>query len=653
MIYKVLTNLRVRMKWNLSLSAKLFINNLFYAVPIFVLLYLMFASYEKDLIFAQKEVMGNTIQKTAVEFINLLVKSKKYALEMNPLVDDVLKQMQQYESSLLLDDKSLTDRKRDQLHQATLTKTLNEFKEGKKDAYSVLKDLRELVAHTGDTSNLILDPDLDSYYVMDATLIAIPQLFDRLYEVNKFLVSLAAKTNEPMSAEERVKLSVYIAMLKESDWGRAVADMNTAISEDKNFYEENKKLQGEVKSKLTSMDKLFKDYFNVLEEIASGKMEKSSKGIELAAQILNDGNVFYQLMNQTLGELLEARSASIAQTRNKAMGIGVGTILIALIVSLATALNFNKGSKRISGALRRLVESVEVNRQTSDKLRESSNSLSSVSSEQAAAVQETVSSLHEINAMSERNSDGVKLSSKKTEEGKQNAINGKDSMALMATTIKEMTLSNQEVFDEITHSNEELKTIIKIISDISERTKVINDIVFQTRLLAFNASVEAARAGEHGKGFAVVAEEIGKLASVSGNSAKEINDILHLANSQVEGIISKMNLRVEELTEKAKHQSTSGEKITLECVNHLDEIVTSISDLSHMMGEITMAMSEQTKGYSEITKAIDQIDEGVHYGLRLSEETSQNAISLQNQVGELEKIVTTIEKEVLGISSAA
>ncbi|MBC7465119.1 MAG: hypothetical protein H7256_03945 [Bdellovibrio sp.] len=50
------------------------------------------------------------------------------------------------------------------------------------------------------------------------------------------------------------------------------------------------------------------------------------------------------------------------------------------------------------------------------------------------------------------------------------------------------------------------------MEEIGNKTKVINDIVFQTKLLSFNASVEAARAGEHGKGFAVVAEEVGKLA---------------------------------------------------------------------------------------------------------------------------------------------
>ena len=641
------------MKFNFSLSTKLFINNIFYAIPILVLLYLMFNSYDKDLVFGRKELMGNEIQRTTMNLINLVVENKKYTPAMEPLMADVLKQFNKFESDLLLDDGSLAERKRDHINKAALTKTFEDFKASKAEPYKVLKDLRDLVVHIGDTSNLILDPDLDSYYLMDITLLAAPQIADRFYEVEGLLADIAAHSSVPMTTEEQVKIAVFLSMLRESDWGRIYADAGTSINEDKNFYGVNSKLQKEVKEQGDKADAQFKQYFALLEEISKGNKAKAIEAHAMTLKMVETAHGFYLLTNEVLTELLLTRDGSIVDGRNKATSIGIGAILIALIVSVATSKNFKEGSKRISTALRQLTGAVAINADTSEKLTESSNSLSSVSSQQAAAVQETVSSLHEINAMSEKNFESIKISSIKSENGKKQAINGKESIYKMASTIKEIAESNQEFFKEINSSSEELKTIIKIISDISERTKVINDIVFQTRLLSFNASVEAARAGEHGKGFAVVAEEIGKLASVSGASAKEINDILSLANTQVESIITKMSSRVVELTAKASAQLDSGERITKECVTSLNEIVDNITELSSMMNEISMAITEQTKGYSEITKAIDQIDEGVHHGLGLSQETSEHAQKLNDQVVELKRIVGTIEREVLGVEQAA
>lgn len=74
-------------------------------------------------------------------------------------------------------------------------------------------------------------------------------------------------------------------------------------------------------------------------------------------------------------------------------------------------------------------------------------------------------------------------------------------------------------------SNKKITEITKVISEVAAKTQVINEIVFKTKLLSFNASVEAARAGDQGRGFSVVAEEVGNLAKMSGDAAKEISNI--------------------------------------------------------------------------------------------------------------------------------
>ena len=103
-----------------------------------------------------------------------------------------------------------------------------------RQAYRTLTaDVRTIITHMGDTSKLILDPDLDSYYLMDVTLLALPQTQDRVAQI-------IASTSEiyrrgSITPDERTAVAVGAALLRESDTDRIVASARTALNEDQNF----------------------------------------------------------------------------------------------------------------------------------------------------------------------------------------------------------------------------------------------------------------------------------------------------------------------------------------------------------------------------------------------------------------------------------
>lgn len=326
----------------------------------------------------------------------------------------------------------------------------------------------------------------------------------------------------------------------------------------------------------------------------------------------------------------------------------IAVIFVQFIICIAVYFVLKITNNKLKAEFDKLKEISDITYNSSQDSSEFAKAVSASTTEQASAIQETVATLTQITEMVNTSVASATNSSDKASVSFDQAKLGQEVVKEMINSMKEIDDSNSSVMSEVNKSNERIKDIVSVISEISTKTNVINDIVFQTKLLSFNASVEAARAGEHGKGFAVVAEEVGNLAQMSGNAAKEISVLLDQSISRVNQIISETNTGVERVIKNSSQKIETGVKTAEKCDAVLSEIVEIAVVVKNMMNEVAHASKEQATGVQNISQAMNQVDQMVHSNETSASKSNETAQKLLDQSNELKKVVENIESVIFG-----
>lgn len=336
-----------------------------------------------------------------------------------------------------------------------------------------------------------------------------------------------------------------------------------------------------------------------------------------------------------------------AEVRNMLLVFAfMGFIAIAIAVWFSMVM-----SKSIMSTVTNLFKASNEVTDASSKIAAQSTELSEAATEQAAAIQETMSAVDEIGATVEKNAESAQKSRMVSSHSRQSAEKGKSEMENMMAAITEISQSNEELANRMNESTRQISEIVRLINDIGNKTKVINEIVFQTKLLSFNASVEAARAGEYGKGFAVVAEEVGNLAQMSGNAAKEISEMLESSIRQVEKIVAETQTQITHLVSNSKTKIEYGTDTARSCDTALDDILKNAAEVDALINEIAQASTEQANGIREISKAVGQLDIVTQQNTAVSQQSSAAAEQLSAQAIELNDVVNNLTAIVQGQAS--
>ena len=324
----------------------------------------------------------------------------------------------------------------------------------------------------------------------------------------------------------------------------------------------------------------------------AGNIDAINKEIITSARQLKD-NVNRKLSN----------SSTIIASGNKVMiTISAATFILAVLLGIFIPHSL---SKKIGQIVNNLKESTNNLDRTTKEVSSVAQQVSDGSCSQAAGLQQTIASLHDITSETRQNSSNTKNANKLSNDSYVAANRG---------------------FEEVKKMTGVMQQINTVSAETSIIIKTINEIAFQTNLLALNAAVEAARAGEAGKGFAVVAAEVRSLAQRATEAVNSTSGMI----------------------EKSIETTKSGVDISNNVSNILNEIVSKAGDTSKVIDDMDSSYQQQAEDINNINSAMVAMDKVTQQNAAHAEETASAAVNLNENAQILNQMIDKLTGLVKG-----
>lgn len=255
---------------------------------------------------------------------------------------------------------------------------------------------------------------------------------------------------------------------------------------------------------------------------------------------------------------------------------------------------------QLAGIVSRIQHAAGAIGEAAGEISMGSTDLSTRTELQAANLEETAASMHELTDTVSRNAESA----------------GQATVLVQASA--DVALRGGEAVGQVKQSMDDIAAASRRIADI---TTLIDGIAFQTNILALNAAVEAARAGEQGRSFAVVAAEVRQLAQRSADAARQIKGLIDDSVAQV----------------------GHGTRAVGQAGATMDELQASVQQVAAIMQHIRDASLEQRKGIGQVNQAIVQMDASTQQNAAMVEEATASARAMEVQADLLADAVAVFQ----------
>jgi methyl-accepting chemotaxis protein len=605
----------------LSILAKLNAILVALSIPIVILLYLFVQETNVNINFGQKEIYGDDYLKTTRKILDnvtqlssAIVRNRKYNLDskenINTIQDKISADLKELEAvqkkySGTFEFKNSSDKVNSFVNKWKLVHD-QAFKgsvEDETDRYnSIVAELRNLIVYVGNESNLILDPDLDTYYLMDFTLLKHPSISDLVYQLETLTQKIAGAKS--ITADEKTQLVVLSGLIT-SDLGNSRIDINTAYENTKDPEGLKKALeqatvahQNAVKAALNFVD----NNFLKKEEITTPVAQVGA----IFGNALKAGHTMFDAVVKSQDALMQARIDRFNSSKLMRVIFAVIVTIVLLVFGIIQILSIVKSIRKLEDAAKKVSAGemdIDVDIKSGDELETLAASFTSMvkninnaigtietnSLNLESLIRETTTSVSQIKQTSDIVSDNARIVA--------------DASSVAVTISEEGQRAVNESIDGVKKIKEQIESIAEKIIELNSKTQVItriisavDDITKQSKILAFNASIEASKAGDAGKGFAVVANEIKNLSEESKESTRKISEIINE--------IQELTNTVVMMTEQGSKIADQGFTLSQLAGETIEKLAFSIQNSSEAAFQISSSAIEQKTGMEQLEETM-------------------------------------------------